>query len=95
MRKYARLDDNHPEIVSVLRQMGCSVQSLAAIGSGCPDLLIARCGKMALAEVKDGKKPPSGRRLTMDEELWHFRWKAPVHILSSVDDALKLVDELA
>lgn len=91
VRKYARLDANHGAIVTALRQCGCTVQSLAAIGSGCPDLLVARNGQMWVLEVKDGNKPPSARQLTEDEKLWHLRWNAPVHVVNSPLEAIKVI----
>jgi Holliday junction resolvase len=90
MRKHGRIDGNHVEIVKALRQIGCSVLSLASIGNGAPDLLVARCGKMWLMEIKDGDKPPSQRRLTDDEIQFHKTWNAPVHIIESVSQALAI-----
>jgi len=92
MRKYARLDDNHQAIVFALRAACCVVQSLAAIGKGCPDLLVSRNGRMWLMEVKDGNKCPSARRLTTDEAGWISRWKAPVHVVNSVKEALAVIE---
>lgn len=94
MRRKARLDDNHNEVVKALRKMGCSVQSLASIGNGVPDILVARCGKMALAEIKDGAKVPSKRRLTEDEINWHANWKAPVWVIQSVQEAIWMVENM-
>lgn len=91
MRAKARVDRNHQEIVKALREVGCSVQSLAAVGKGVPDLLAARCGTNFLLEVKDGDKPPSGRKLTDDEQQWHHKWKGPVHVVNNVEEALKAV----
>lgn len=91
MRKYARLDANHKDIVNVLKQCGCTVLSLASVGNGCPDLLIARNGKMALIEVKDGNKPPSERRLTPMEGEFIKNWNAPVYIVKNTDEALMVV----
>src|SRR5580700_7594734 len=51
MRHRPRIDANHVEIVKALRQAGASVQSLAGVGKGCPDLLVARAGQMWLIEV--------------------------------------------
>ena len=42
---------------------------------------------MSLIEVKDGRKPPSRRRLTPDEERFALRF--PVVIVESVDDVLR------
>lgn len=39
-RRAARVDDNQTEIVRASRDVGVSAQSLAAIGKGCPDLLL-------------------------------------------------------
>lgn len=90
-RRFARTDQNHGQIVKALREVGCSVQSLAAVGSGCPDLLIARNGKLWLMEVKNPKMPPSRRGLTLDEKVWHMRWNSPVHVVNSADEALEVV----
>lgn len=91
MRKYGKVDSNHNDIVNALRVLGCSVQSLASVGSGCPDLVVARNNCIWLCEVKDGSKPPSQRKLTTDEQRWHDRWKSEVHILYCVEDAVKMV----
>jgi len=42
MRRRARTDGNHAEIVEALRARGWRVGSLAALGRGWPDLLITR-----------------------------------------------------
>ena len=91
MRRAARTDDNHEAIVQALRQIGASVQSLATIGKGCPDLLVFStfCGYLLL-EIKDGSKPPSARKLTEDEKRWHNAWKGPVYIVTSVEEALRI-----
>ena len=44
MRRAARTDENHTAIVQALLDAGCSVQSLAAVGCGCPDLLWGLAG---------------------------------------------------
>lgn len=88
-----RVDRNHGEIVDALRKIGCSVQSLATIGDGCPDLLVysSAMGELMLMEVKDGTKPPSARALTADQCRWHSGWRGAVYIVTSVDEALALV----
>lgn len=91
MRFRAKIDANHREIVDALRQAGCSVQSLAGVGKGCPDLLVGRRGENLLLEVKDGKKPRSARQLSQDERCWHAGWLGRVHIVESAEEALKLI----
>lgn len=92
MRKHPRLDDNQGEIVAALRAIGCTVQSLASVGNGCPDMLAARNGKNYLLEIKDGSKPPSAQRLTPQEEIWMQNWKAPVAVVHDVAEAMIAVE---
>ena len=107
MRRAARTDANHRQIVDALRAVGCKVRSLAALGGGIPDLLVL--GRMALQikggepaigkwvrpvfllEVKDGSKSRSRRRLTPAEQQFHDEWGAAVQVVSSVNEALAAV----
>lgn len=94
MRRAAKIDDNQPAIVKALRAHGCDVASLAAVGNGCPDLLVSRPyypRHYYLLEVKDGAKPPSARELTPAQAKFHAEWGAPIHIVTSVDEALDAV----
>ena len=91
MRRAARTDANQAEIVRALESLGCTVQSLAAVGGGVPDLLIGWRGLNLLLEVKDGDKVPSKRRLTPMEALWHRDWRGQVVTAETVDDALQAV----
>ena len=83
MRRRARTDGNHGQIVEALRAAGCTVQSLAAIGDGTPDLLVGVGGRNLLVEVKDGSKSPSRRRLTDDERTWHAAWAGQVAVVAT------------
>lgn len=86
MRRAAKIDANQPEIVAALRAVGCSVQTLAAVGAGVPDLLVGVSGVNLLMEVKTA----SGK-LTKDQVPWHDAWRGQVAIVRSVDEALALV----
>jgi hypothetical protein len=87
-----RTDTNQPEIVEALRAAGATVQHLHMVGQGCPDLLVGRQGYTFLIEVKDGDKPPSKRKLTDREKIWHFWWDGvPVDVVENVADALKVI----
>ena len=88
MRRAARVDDNHPEIVKALRQIGASVQSLASMGQGVPDLLVGYAGANVLLEVKDSGKSASARKLTPDEEQWHWEWRGTVIVVNSIEEAI-------
>jgi len=92
MRRAARIDGNHQEIVDALRRAGCSVVSLAACGHGVPDILIGVRGRTFLAELKDGSKPPSAQKLTKLEQSFHASWRGQVAIIESVSDALRLIN---
>jgi len=89
LRRAAKVDENQAAVVRTLRALGCSVQSLAAVGAGVPDLLVGRNGLTLLFEVKDGSKPPSERRLTPAQEVWHRDWKGrPVVVVNNEQEAI-------
>lgn len=94
MRRAAKVDANQKEIVDALRDVGCGVLSLAAMGDGVPDLLVHEPlypWRYHLLEVKDGSKPPSARKLTKNQKRLHEKWKAHIHVVTSVDEALDAV----
>lgn len=94
MKKYGKPDANQGEIVKALLQAGCDVLDLKAVGNGCPDLLVSRPyypHHYFLLEIKDGAKPPSARKLTGDQVKFHARWKAPIYVVTCVDEALNAV----
>jgi hypothetical protein len=92
MRRAAKVDANQAAIVEALRACGASVQSLAAVGKGVPDLLVGLRTRNYLIEVKDGSKPPSARKLTPDQVQWHTKWAGQVLTVTSPDDALRQLD---
>ena len=85
-----KVDGNHEAIVSCFRAAGFSVQSLAQIGDGCPDLLLGFNGLNLLVEVKDSAKPLSKRSLTPAQKKWHDEWHGLVDIVESIEQALLL-----
>jgi hypothetical protein len=90
MRRAAKIDANQTPVVLALQAAGATVQSLAAVGQGVPDLLVGFQGKTLLMEVKDGQKPPSARRLTEDQLKWHGAWRGgPLAVVDGVDAALR------
>jgi Holliday junction resolvase len=89
MRRAAKIDRTQPEIVEALRKAGATVQSLAAVGAGVPDLLCGWHGMTLLIECKDGALPPSGQSLTPDQVAWHSAWRGrPVWVIRSAEEAL-------
>ena len=92
MRRAAKIDANQLAIVAALRARGWSVQSLAAVGRGCPDLLVGADGQNAVLEVKDGSKPPSARRLTPAQGEWHQNWNGQRAVVSTINEAIAAVE---
>ncbi len=89
----AKVDANHDQIVMALRVLGATVQSLAGVGKGVPDLLVGYQGETYLIEVKDGDKVPSARKLTPDQEDWHGKWTGgTLRVANNVQDALNIIE---
>lgn len=91
MRRAAKIDANQPAIVAALRKIGCTVAITSAVGSGFPDLVVARNRQNWLIEVKDGRLPPSARELTPDQLTFHTRWAGQIDVVNSVEEAILLV----
>ena len=93
MRRKARTDANHTEIVQAMRSCGWTVFDMSRAGNGFPDVLAARRGIVKLVEIKDGAKSPSRRKLTKDEALVHAAMAAagvPVVIVETIEQATRL-----
>lgn len=88
MRRAAKTDRNHAEIMRALLDIGATVQDLSAVGEGCPDLLVGYAGRNTLLEVKDGNKPPSHRKLTPRQVYWHDCWRGQKAVVCSAEEAV-------
>jgi hypothetical protein len=88
----AKIDANHEAVVLALRSAGATVQSLAGVGKGVPDLLVGYKGQTLLMEIKDGFKPPSKRSLNEDQLRWHQNWLGgALAVVDSPDAALRMI----
>ena len=88
----AKIDANHEAVVLALRAVGATVQSLAGVGKGVPDLLVGFQNQTILMEIKDGNKSPSARLLTEDQLRWHGSWKGgALAVVDSPDGALRIL----
>ena len=83
MRHKARVDANQSIIVDALRQVGARVVSLAAIGKGCPDLLVGFRGRNYLLEVKIDKGALTSMQVSFAE-----MWRGQVVVVRNVDEAI-------
>lgn len=89
MRRAAKVDANHSAIVAALRSIGASVQDLASVGQGCPDILVGFRGRNYLMEIKVNKGKP-----TLKQDVWHMMWQGQVVIVRTVDEALHVIGAL-
>jgi Holliday junction resolvase len=90
VRRAARRDDGEREIIDALRKAGAYVKQVN--DEGLADLLVWHGGRTLILEVKDGKKPPSARKLTEAEQKFHNEWPGDnLFIVNSVEDALKVI----
>lgn len=90
-RYAARVDDNQPEIVKMVEQLGGLVVYTHMLGQGVPDIFVAFGGQWRAVEIKDGSKPPSARKLTKAERDFHERYGrlAPVLVWESCEDVTR------
>jgi Holliday junction resolvase len=87
-----KVDGNQALIISTLRHAGATVVDLAAVGSGCPDLLVGYNQRTFLFEVKDGGRAPSKRRLNPLQKAWHESWRGyPAFIVTNEAEALQFI----
>jgi len=88
-----KTDDNQSKIVKALRQIGASVFTTHSIGKGFPDIVVGYRSINYLIEIKDGSKPPSRRKLTPDEEIFHRTWSGKVHVVNDENEAIKIITQ--
>jgi hypothetical protein len=88
-RYAAKIDTNQPAIVEELRQVGASVESLARVGAGVPDLLVGFRERTYLLEIKTDRGA-----LTDDQRAWLARWRGQAAVVRSADEALKAIGAL-
>jgi hypothetical protein len=93
VRRRAKVDEKHPEIVQALRSAGYRVLSLARVGGGCPDLLVGRASRLVLIEVKQPSGPKGGssakgQKLNAAQEAFREAWYPMVCVARSKEEAL-------
>ena len=86
MRRFAKVDKNQRAIVAALRKAGCSVQSLASVGAGCPDILVGHRRRNTLLEIKT----PTGETNELQRE-WAQAWDGQCSIVRTPEEAILAV----
>jgi hypothetical protein len=80
MRRAAKIDSNHTEIVRALRKLGIAVYNIKKP----VDLLVCYQGVTSVMEIKgtDG-------RLTKDQVEFIAEWPGVIHVVRNVDEAIR------
>jgi Holliday junction resolvase len=84
-----RVDHNQAEIIRALRAIGCSVLDLSQVGMGCPDLMIGHHNQNYLVEVKNAAD--RAPRLTVAEETFIRGWTGQVAVVTTLQDAIAVI----
>lgn len=84
MRRAAQVDKNQAAIVDALKKIGVSVEYIKKP----VDLLVCHRGETSLMEVKN---PEGFDRLTKDQVEFIARWPGKLHIVRTVDEAIRAV----
>lgn len=87
MRRAARTDKNHLQIVVAFRTLGAAVVSLASLGRGIPDLLVSVRGVTWLVEVKT----PTGKE-TPDQVRFAAAWQGCRAIVRDEESVMRTVE---
>lgn len=90
MRKRGRTDANQTSIVEFARDIGMSVQITSAIGDGWGDAVFGHAGISVPAEIKDGRKSPSRRKMSEDETAMHLQWRGSFALVQDFEDVIVL-----
>lgn len=80
-----KVDGNQNAIVNHLRKCGFTVQSLAVVKKGCPDLAVGVDGVNVLLELK-----MPGEELTDDQVVWHDSWLGKVYVAETPETAERI-----
>lgn len=82
----AKVDVNQSEIVSGLRAVGASVESLHRVGRGVPDLLVGFRKRTFLMEVKSGEGTQ-----TVPQQRFYAKWRGQKAVVRTLEEALDVL----
>ena len=90
MRKHGRKDGNQDDIKEAIVKAGGFFKSIASMGDGYPDAIVAYHGRLFLMEFKSGDEG-----LTPKEAAWIGECEriggVSVYLVRSAEDALRTV----
>ena len=76
-----RVDANLSQVVDEFRQLGCSVN---VRNDDLADLDVGFAGRSVIVEVKDGRKPPSARKLTKNQIDKRKTWTGGIQLVENL-----------
>ena len=88
-RRAAKVDDNQSEVVAYFRKTGWTVLIISQL-KNCCDIFVSKNGRTVAIEIKDGKKPPSARKLSDGEIKFKEEWQGEYALIESIEDIQKL-----
>jgi hypothetical protein len=83
MRRAAKVDLNHGEIMEAVRTAGWVARSTAMVGDSFPDVCAAKGGVTVLLEVKS-----AGEKLTKGQEEFRATWPGAVIVAREVNQTV-------
>ena len=87
-------DGNQSEIIAHFKLFGCTVLNISALKMCC-DIIVSNHGRSIFIEIKDGKKPPSQRKLTDGEIKFEAETLGAWRLVESIKDADEVIKELS
>jgi len=88
-RRAARIDDNQKEVVALFRKLGWYVLIISQL-KNCCDIMVSKNGHTIAIEIKDGKKPPSARKLSTGELKFEYEWKGAYELVICDEDVIAI-----
>ena len=91
----SRVDKNQKEIAQAFKSLGYSVAYIHTLKSGIGDIIVGKHEMNFIIEIKDGKAPPSKKKLTDKEKEFKGSWKGQHTIIESIEEVIKFNDEIS
>lgn len=92
-RRAAKVDDNQKEVVALFRKLGWYVLIISQL-KNCCDIIVSKDNITIAIEIKDGKKPPSQRKLSEGEVKFKDEWKGKYELVICDDDVININNNL-
>ena len=88
-RRAAKVDDNQKQVVTLFRKLGWYVLIISQL-KNCCDIIVSKNDITIAIEIKDGKKPPSGRKLSEGELKFKSEWQGLYELVVCDEDVINI-----